>query len=55
MGGGPVSSTGTVLGAHIDLSACVMSAFLSTWQCCPGTTVTLRGRGLCNAADCQGT
>lgn len=33
--GGPVSSTGTVLGAHIDLSACFMSVFLSTWKCSP--------------------
>lgn len=30
LGGGPVSSSGTVLGARIGLSACFMSVSLST-------------------------
>lgn len=31
-----MSSAGTVLGAHIDLSACPMSAFLPARTCSPG-------------------
>lgn len=36
-----MSSAGTVLGAHIDLSACSMSAFLPTRKCSPGAPVAL--------------
>ena len=31
-GSGPVSSSGTVLGARISLSACFLSVFLPTWN-----------------------
>lgn len=56
LGGGrcPVSSTGTVLGARIGLSACFMSVSFNMEMLPPDRRDASHGRGPCNTASCQG-